>query len=159
MLFRSEEDEGHMNLPLDFTEPVDAVLLVSVFSSGYTKAITDLGLTVVTLDCAVEALGEVHNFDTIICEGKNSIRQLTESLIEQGITKIGFIGDVTYCESVKQKWIYIFFRRFFNQQFKRSCLPDGPKVGTISISPRGDWRMPSDASSTAWLQEIENIQA
>ncbi len=43
-----------------------------------------------------------------------------------------------------------FFRRFFNQQFKRFCLPDGPKVGSISISPRGDWRMPSDASSEMW---------
>ena len=59
-------------------------------------------------------------------------------------------------ETIK-KWLYIFFRRFFNQQFKRSCLPDGPKVGTISISPRGDWRMPSDASSTAWLQEIDKL--
>jgi len=50
-----------------------------------------------------------------------------------------------------------FFRRFFNQQFKRSCLPDGPKVGSISISPRGDWRMPSDASSAAWLKEIAEL--
>ena len=46
---------------------------------------------------------------------------------------------------------------FFNQQFKRSCLPDGPKVGSISISPRGDWRMPSDASSAAWLKEIAEL--
>lgn len=59
-------------------------------------------------------------------------------------------------ETIK-KWLYIFFRRFFNQQFKRSCLPDGPKVGSISISPRGDWRMPSDASSAAWLEEIEKL--
>ena len=50
-----------------------------------------------------------------------------------------------------------FIRRVFNQQFKRSCLPDGPKVGSISISPRGDWRMPSDASSTIWLKEIEDL--
>ena len=60
-------------------------------------------------------------------------------------------------ETIK-KWLYIFIRRFFNQQFKRSCLPDGPKVGTISISPRGDWRMPSDATSTAWLQEVDTIE-
>lgn len=59
-------------------------------------------------------------------------------------------------ETIK-KWLYIFFRRFFNQQFKRSCLPDGPKVGSISLSPRGDWRMPSDASSAAWLREIETL--
>lgn len=62
-----------------------------------------------------------------------------------------------YDEETIKKWLLIFFRRFFNQQFKRSCLPDGPKVGSISISPRGDWRMPSDASSAAWLKEIETL--
>ncbi len=51
----------------------------------------------------------------------------------------------------------LFLKRFFAQQFKRSCIPDGPKVGTISLSPRADWRMPSDASSTDWLKEIENL--
>ena len=48
-----------------------------------------------------------------------------------------------------------FFKRFFSQQFKRSCLPDGPKVGTVSLSPRGDWRMPSDASAALWLEDLE----
>lgn len=52
------------------------------------------------------------------------------------------------------KWIKVFFRRFFNQQFKRSCLPDGPKVGSVCLSPRGDWRMPSDASSALWLDSV-----
>jgi NAD+ synthase (glutamine-hydrolysing) len=51
-----------------------------------------------------------------------------------------------------EKLLKTFLRRFFNQQFKRSCLPDGPKVGSVSLSPRGDWRMPSDASSALWLQ-------
>ena len=54
-------------------------------------------------------------------------------------------------------WMRTFFRRFFAQQFKRSCLPDGPKVGSVSLSPRGDWRMPSDASSKMWLDEIESL--
>ena len=54
-------------------------------------------------------------------------------------------------------WLYTFYRRFFSQQFKRSCLPDGPKVGSISLSPRGDWRMPTDALSTIWLQQIKDI--
>jgi NAD+ synthase (glutamine-hydrolysing) len=53
-----------------------------------------------------------------------------------------------------RKWLRIFLRRFFSQQFKRNCLPDGPKVGSISLSPRSDWRMPSDASSSLWLQDI-----
>lgn len=62
----------------------------------------------------------------------------------------------SYDEETIKKWLITFFRRFFSQQFKRSCLPDGPKVG-ISLSPRGDWRMPSDASSAIWLQECENL--
>ena len=56
-----------------------------------------------------------------------------------------------------KKWLTIFFRRFFSQQFKRSCLPDGPKVGSVSLSPRGDWRMPSDASNSLWLKECEEL--
>ena len=59
-------------------------------------------------------------------------------------------------ETIK-KWLTTFCRRFFNQQFKRSCLPDGPKVGSVSLSPRGDWRMPSDASSALWLKECESL--
>jgi NAD+ synthase (glutamine-hydrolysing) len=54
-------------------------------------------------------------------------------------------------------WMKTFYRRFFNQQFKRSCMPDGPKVGSVCLSPRGDWRMPSDAESAAWLNECENL--
>jgi NAD+ synthase (glutamine-hydrolysing) len=56
-------------------------------------------------------------------------------------------------------WLKVFVRRFFTQQFKRSCLPDGPKVGSISLSPRGDWRMPSDASAAAWLADLESGSA
>ena len=55
------------------------------------------------------------------------------------------------------KWLRNFYRRFFNQQFKRSCMPDGPKVGSVCLSPRGDWRMPSDASSALWLKEVDNL--
>lgn len=62
-----------------------------------------------------------------------------------------------YHESIIKKWLTIFCRRFFAQQFKRSCLPDGPKVGSCSLSPRGDWRMPSDATSEAWLEECEHL--
>lgn len=56
-----------------------------------------------------------------------------------------------------KRWMKVFYRRFFNQQFKRSCLPDGPKVGSVCLSPRGDWRMPSDASSALWLAECEKL--
>ena len=69
------------------------------------------------------------------------------------------IGDkpALYDEETVKKWLTTFCRRFFNQQFKRSCLPDGPKVGSVSLSPRGDWRMPSDASSALWLKECEAL--
>ena len=60
-----------------------------------------------------------------------------------------------YDEETILKWLRIFCRRFFTQQFKRSCLPDGPKVGSVSLSPRGDWRMPSDACSDDWLADLE----
>ncbi len=56
------------------------------------------------------------------------------------------------------KWLKNFYHRFFSQQFKRSCLPDGPKVGTITLSPRGDWRMPSDGVATLWLEELEGLE-
>lgn len=63
-----------------------------------------------------------------------------------------------FAPAVILKWQKQFYRRFFSQQFKRSCIPDGPKVGSVSLSPRGDWRMPSDASASAWLRELESIQ-
>ena len=56
------------------------------------------------------------------------------------------------------KWLKVFFRRFFSQQFKRSCLPDGPKVGSVNLSPRGDWRMPSDASVALWMQQLSSLK-
>lgn len=66
-----------------------------------------------------------------------------------------FQGD--YNSETILKWLKIFYRRFFSQQFKRSCLPDGPKVGSVAVSPRGDLRMPSDASMAAWRRELESI--
>ncbi len=56
------------------------------------------------------------------------------------------------------KWLTTFYRRFFSQQFKRSCLPDGPKIGTVALSPRGDWRMPSDACAAVWMEDLEKIK-
>ncbi len=65
-------------------------------------------------------------------------------------------GD-NYDAATVKHWLEVFHRRFFSQQFKRSCLPDGPKVGSCSLSPRGDWRMPSDADSSGWLARCENL--
>ena len=71
------------------------------------------------------------------------------------LTKEAF--GTEYTDEVIKHWLQTFYRRFFAQQFKRSCLPDGPKVGSCSLSPRGDWRMPSDASSALWLKECERL--
>ena len=69
------------------------------------------------------------------------------------IAKLSFAGE--YDDETIYKWLRTFCWRFFSQQFKRSCLPDGPKVGTVALSPRGDWRMPSDACVALWIQNLE----
>lgn len=71
------------------------------------------------------------------------------------LAKLAFAGD--YGDEVIHKWLSVFIRRFFAQQFKRSCLPDAPKVGTVTLSPRSDWRMPSDAVCDEWLNTIKEI--
>ena len=63
-----------------------------------------------------------------------------------------------YDRATLLQWLEVFIKRFFSQQFKRSAMPDGPKVGSVALSPRGDWRMPSDASASAWLAEIRAIR-
>ncbi|MBO4404143.1 MAG: NAD(+) synthase [Treponema sp.] len=65
--------------------------------------------------------------------------------------------NTVYTKEIILKWLKNFYRRFFSQQFKRSCMPDGAKVGTVNLSPRGDWRMPSDASAALWLKEVEKL--
>ena len=114
--------------------------------------------------------------ELIPADEKGNIKQKTEDLVGPyelhdfflyytlrfGYTpkKIFFLANTAfkgiYTKEVIKHWLTTFFRRFFNQQFKRSCLPDGPKVG-LSLSPRGDWRMPSDASSQLWLKECEEL--
>ena len=72
------------------------------------------------------------------------------------IAKLAF--EEEYDNITILKWLETFYRRFFSQQFKRSCLPDGPKVGTVALSPRGDWRMPSDACAAAWLEDLAHVR-
>ena len=75
-------------------------------------------------------------------------------------SKISFLAKkafegTEYDEPTIEKWLRTFVRRFFNQQFKRSCMPDSPKVGSVTLSPRGDWRMPSDALSNLFLSDLD----
>ena len=62
-----------------------------------------------------------------------------------------------YDADTVKAWLRVFYSRFFSQQFKRNCMPDGVKVGNIGLSPRGDWRMPSDASARIWLNEVDKL--
>lgn len=71
------------------------------------------------------------------------------------LAKQAFAG--IYDDETILKWLRTFYRRFFTQQFKRSCLPDGPKIGTVALSPRGDWRMPSDACAAVWMKDLETL--
>ncbi len=71
------------------------------------------------------------------------------------LANIAFAG--TFDAVTVKKWLTVFYRRFFTQQFKRNCTPDGVKVGSVALSPRGDWRMPSDASAAEWLREVEEL--
>ncbi len=110
-------------------------------------------------------------------EGNGKISQVTEDIVGPyelhdffiyNVMRYGFrpakvfllachaFKDEYDAETIK-KWLKTFYRRFFSQQFKRSCLPDGPKVGSVSLSPRGDWRMPSDAQSSLWLEECDGL--
>ena len=73
------------------------------------------------------------------------------------LARTAFAGK--YEPEVLLAWLKNFYRRFYQQQFKRSCLPDGPKVGSVTLSPRGDWRMPSDACASAWQAELDTLSA
>ena len=74
-------------------------------------------------------------------------------------SKIKYMAEIAFKDIFNKetidKWLKTFIRRFFSQQFKRNCMPDAPKVGSVCLSPRGDWRMPSDASSRAWMEDTE----
>lgn len=122
----------------------------------------------------LDIIGTPISPELIPADEQGNIRQKTEDLIGpyelhdfflyhfirfgSHPSKIYFLAQRAfagvYDDSTIRKWLYTFICRFFQQQFKRSCLPDGPKVGSVSFSPRGDWRMPSDASAQGWLEEL-----
>ncbi len=87
----------------------------------------------------------------------DKIYRLAKETFHASETESSDEGDGRYSSETILKWLKTFYRRFFSQQFKRSCLPDGPKVGSVAVSPRGDLRMPSDACADIWLKELENL--
>lgn len=102
--FISAEDEMSLTLPRDFGEDIDAVILMSVFEPKFTELILRENLPTVFLDCPIGRYNLEHNCDSIVTEGKASVAAITASLIGQGMTSIGFIGDITYCESLRQRY-------------------------------------------------------
>ena len=87
----------------------------------------------------------------------DKIYRLAKETFHASETENSDEGDGRYSSETILKWLKTFYRRFFSQQFKCSCLPDGPKVGSVAVSPRGDLRMPSDACADIWLKELENL--
>lgn len=102
--FVSSEDELAPKLPADFEDDIDAFILMSVFEPQFTELVLKSGRPAVFLDCPIGRFNIENNCDSIVTEGKASVTTLTASLIEQGMTKIGFIGDITYCESMSQRF-------------------------------------------------------
>ena len=120
---------------------------------------------------------QLHGDEHAQREGEGRIAQKTEDLVGPyelhdfflynflragyGPAKILLLAeqafDRSYDRAAILRWLTVFVRRFFTQQFKRSAMPDGPKVGSVTLSPRGDWRMPSDASAAAWLRELDML--
>ena len=149
-------------------------------NAGVPKTLVRYLVTYLAGEMATEVLMDIVDTpispELIPADEKGNIRQKTEDLVGPYelhdffiyyflrwgfrpakilmLAQKAFAG--TYDDEVIKEWLQTFCRRFFNQQFKRSCMPDGPKVGSVSLSPRGDWRMPSDASSALWLKDLEH---
>ncbi len=102
--FISAEDEEELALPRDFQDGVDAVIMMSIFRPEYTELILKKNLPTVFLDCPIGSYDLENNCDSVICEGRSSVYQITENLISQGMTSIGFIGNINYCESINQRY-------------------------------------------------------
>ena len=150
-------------------------------NAGVPKTLIRYLVTYVSGEMATETLLDIVDTpispELIPADEKGNIKQKTEDLVGPYelhdffiyyFLRYGFrpkkifllaqkAFSSTYDDETIKKWLTIFCRRFFTQQFKRSCLPDGPKVGSVSLSPRGDWRMPTDASYALWLKECEKL--
>lgn len=141
--------------------------------------VAQTGVDVLSRNTLLDIIDTPISPELIPADENGNIRQKTEDLVGpyelhdfflyyflrfgSRPAKIFYLAEVAfrgvYDSTTIKKWLTNFCRRFFAQQFKRSCLPDGPKVGSVSLSPRGDWRMPSDASAALWLKECEELQA
>ncbi|HEX5418088.1 MAG TPA: NAD(+) synthase, partial [Chloroflexota bacterium] len=128
-------------------------VLSDILAAPITPELLPLGADKQIAQLSESTIGpyELHDFFLywLVRHGTRPARILT-------LARAAFDGD--YTDSELRKWLSVFLRRFFNNQWKRDCTADGPKVGTVALSPRGDWRMPSDAVVKSWIEEVEVSQ-
>ncbi len=146
--FISEEDENRLVLPADFKEGVDGVILISVFSEQYLGEILKKGLPMVCLDCSEGQREEKRQFDVVISEGVESIRKITNHLIHQGIKRIGFIGDITYCRSIKDR-----YRGYLAALAENNLSQED---GIVAVE-HTYWRYYNDADVEGYLKRCKEI--
>jgi NAD+ synthase (glutamine-hydrolysing) len=134
------------------------------FSGEISKVLDDVCATPITPELLPLGEGETLQQETELTIGPYvlhdfflfyTLRMLFPPRKVFFLAQKAFAGE--YANEVILHWLGVFYQRFFSQQFKRSALPDGPKIGSVALSPRGDWRMPSDASSTLWLEEVRKM--
>jgi NAD+ synthase (glutamine-hydrolysing) len=135
------------------------------FSAGIAGVLRDISAMPISPELLpVNAQGEVQHITEEIIGPYDLHDYFLYHMVRYGEspTKIlymaGLAFDKTYDRATIVRWLEVFVTRFFSQQFKRSAMPDGPKVGSVALSPRGDWRMPSDASAVMWLEEIKRLK-
>ncbi|CAN5744899.1 NAD(+) synthase [soil metagenome] len=137
----------------------------SEFTGAVADVLRDINATPITPELLPLGDGDVLQQETEVSIGPYVLHDFfIFYVVRYGFAprKVFFLAqqafDGKYTDAVILRWLTLFYQRFFSQQFKRSAMPDGPKVGTVALSPRGDWRMPSDASSALWLAELATLQ-
>ena len=141
------------------TEAVKAILL-DILDTPVSPELLPLGKNGEMLQKTEDTVGpyELHDFFLYYVLRFGFSPSKIYFLAKRAFANKEEAGDERYSHETILKWLKTFYRRFFMQQFTRSCLPDGPKIGSVCLSPRGDWRMPSDASSALWLDEVEQLE-
>lgn len=136
----------------EYTGPISDVLH-DICATPITPELLPLGKGSKLLQLTEKSIGpyELHDFFLF-----HAVRYQFSPRKILWLAHLAFKED--YSDTEILRWMKVFYQRFFSQQFKRSAVPDGPKVGSVALSPRGDWRMPSDAIATAWLEEVASLR-
>ncbi len=133
-------------------------VLLDILATPVSPELLPIGINGEMLQKTEESVGpyELHDFFLFYMLRYGFSPRKILFLAKQVFSKKETEDDVLFDDETIEKWLTVFYKRFFSQQFKRNCMPDGPKVGSICLSPRGDWRMPSDAVAHEWLKELSS---